>query len=215
MLTTATSPELRPFGRNRFLQCLALAYGAVWVWAAIAPLQWFDWLLENLLVVIAVVSLSSAQRRYPFSELSYLLIAIFMALHTVGSHYTYAEVPLAAWFGDIFVPGRNHYDRLVHFLFGLLISYPLWECFVRYSNIRGFWCYFLPFAIIAGASNFYEFLEWCVAIIVAPDAALAFLGTQGDVFDAQKDTGLAITGAVICLIATACLGRPTPPEKAG
>ena len=138
------------------------------------------------------------------------MVVVFLTLHTLGSHYTYAEVPLGRWFGDVFEFGRNHYDRIVHLTFGLLISYPLWEYIIRHSNIRGFWCYFLPFSIVAGASNFYEFVEWCVAMIVEPESALKFLGTQGDVFDAQKDTGLAILASAVTLTLTAIFGRRTP-----
>jgi len=169
----------------------------------VAPLHRYDWLLENVLVFIAIACLGGSYKRYPISNFSYLLITIFLTLHTYGSHYTYAEVPIGQWFGDIFVFARNQYDRVVHLAFGILIAYPLWEYFVRYSNIRGFWSYFLPFSIIAGASNAYEFIEWCVAIVVEPESAMKFLGSQGDVFDAQKDTGLAILGALLTLLLAA------------
>ncbi|MDP6388461.1 MAG: DUF2238 domain-containing protein [Alphaproteobacteria bacterium] len=210
VLTTATSPILRRFRQNRPLQGMTLLYGLFWLWAAAAPLHREDWFLENLLVFIAVAALGATYKRYPLSDLSYLLVTVFLALHTLGSHYTYAEVPLGSWFGDTFEFGRNHYDRVVHLVFGLLISYPIWEYFIRHSNIRGFWCYFLPFAVVVASSNFYEFIEWCVAMIVEPESALKFLGTQGDVFDAQKDTGLAIMGALVTLTLTAYFGRRTP-----
>jgi putative membrane protein len=205
--TTANADVMSKFSRNRTLQAMILFYAGFWLWAAVAPIDRFDWFLENLLVFAAVLGLGLAYREHPLSNLSYLLIVVFLALHTLGAHYTYSEVPLGAWFGETLDFGRNHYDRVVHLSFGLLISYPLWDVFFHHSNIRGFPLYFLPFAIVAAASNIYEFLEWCIATIVAPDAAMAFLGTQGDVFDAQKDTGLAIIGSIISLTAIALIGR--------
>lgn len=204
----AASTDATPgFRGNRPLQVMTAFYTCFWLWAAVAPLHRFDWFLENLLVFASVAGLALAYRRHPFSTFSYLLITIFLTLHTLGSHYTYAEVPLGAWFGETFEQGRNHYDRLVHFAFGLLISYPLREIFLRHTDIRGFPLYFLPFAIVAASSNTYEFIEWGVAMMVDPESALVFLGAQGDAFDAQKDTGLAIIGAVVSLSLTALLSR--------
>ena len=207
MFTTASSDIRLGFRGDRPLQAMTVFYAGFWLWAAIAPLHRFDWFLENLLVFAAVAGLALAYRRHPFSTLSYLLITVFLTLHTLGSHYTYAEVPLGAWFGEVFEVGRNHYDRVVHLTFGLLIAYPLREVFLRHTDIRGFPLYFLPFAIVAAASNAYEFIEWVIAMIVDSESALAFLGTQGDVFDAQKDTGLAIVGSIVSLAATALFSR--------
>ncbi len=209
VFTSATSQALRPFGQNRVLQCLCLFYGLFWLWAAFAPLHRYDWLLENVLVFIAVACLWRSYTKFQISDFSYFLITVFLTLHTFGSHYTYAEVPIGRWFGDFLVFERNQYDRVVHLAFGILIAYPLREYFIRYSNIREFWSYFLPFSIIAGASNAYEFIEWCVAMIIEPESAMKFLGSQGDVFDAQKDTGLAILGSVVTLLITAWPGWRT------
>lgn len=178
-------------------------YGVVWIVAAIEPHDRFDWLLENLLVFAWVAILVFSYRRFQLSNLSYLLIAVFLSLHTVGSHYTYSLTPLGFWIQTAFELERNHYDRIVHFLFGLLLVYPMREVILRRVQARGRWSYFLPLCVILAFSEFYEILEWATAEVVSPEAALAFLGTQGDVFDAQKDSALAGIGALLGLAATA------------
>ena len=128
-----------------------------------------------------------------------------MILHVIGSHYTYAEVPfgyaLQEWLGA----SRNMYDRLVHFSFGLLLAYPIREVFMRVSRVKGIWAYYLPLDVTLSFSAIYEIIEWLIAIKTAPEAGLAFLGTQGDVWDAQKDMLMAGTGAFIAMIIVAII----------
>jgi putative membrane protein len=168
-----------------------------WAALAIAPLDRFDWLLENLLVFATAPFLIRAYRRRPLSDLSYVLIVLFYCLHTVGSHYTYSEVPIGYWVRDLLGLARNHYDRVVHFTFGLLLCYPLQEVIARSMRPRGNWALAIAVMVVCTCSLAYETMEWIVAVIVDPDAGLAFLGTQGDVFDAQKDSALAASGAII------------------
>ena len=205
MFTTAASPPRTDFGRNRLLQGLAGAYGLWWVLLAIAPYDRFDWLLENLLVVCFVGLLAATYRRFPLSDLSYLLIAIFLALHAVGAHYTYSETPLGWWLTETMGWTRNHYDRVVHFLFGLLCAYPLREVVVRSCPIAGWIAALLAFAAVLAFSSAYEMLEWGAAMLLDPEQGMAFLGTQGDIFDAQKDTALAMAGAVLGLTSLSLL----------
>jgi putative membrane protein len=201
-MTTASDKALVPWARNRFLQAFAVAWALVWLVAAIAPFDRFDWLLENMLVVVAGALLAWRGRRDPLSDLSWLLIATFMMLHAVGAHYTYSEAPPGFWLRDALSLERNHFDRLVHFGFGLLLAYPLREYLARHAGVAGRHDGLLAFTLIATASALYEVLEWLVAAVVSPEAAMAYLGTQGDVFDAQKDTALAVAGAAIALVAT-------------
>ncbi len=126
-----------------------------------------------------------------------------MILHTIGSKYTYAEVPFGFWMQDWFGFTRNHYDRIVHFSFGLLFAYPVREIFLRMANTRGFWAYYFPFELTAAFSCLYELMEWITAVSVSPGAGDAFLGTQGDIWDAQKDMAMATLGAAIAMIVTA------------
>jgi putative membrane protein len=200
-MTTARDAALVPWSRNRLLQALALLWGALWTVGAITPLDRFDWLLENLLVAAAVAAIAVWRDRWPLSDLSWLLIAVFLALHTVGAHYTYSAAPPGFWLGDALGLERNHFDRVVHCGFGLLLAYPLHEALARHGGGARWLGALTTFTVIATASALYEIMEWLVASVVSPAAALAYLGTQGDVFDAQKDAGLAMVGAAIALLA--------------
>ena len=202
MITIATDTALVPFRRNRLLQGLTAIVGLAWLTAAIAPLNRFDWFLENLLVFLGVGLLGAFYRTRPLSDLSYLLIALFLLLHIQGSHYTYSKVPMGFWLQDALALERNHFDRIVHFLFGVLIVFPVREALYRYTGAGRGLSGFAAFSVIAASSLIYETLEWAVAMIVSPETAMAFLGTQGDVFDAQKDSTLAVVGAGIGLALT-------------
>lgn len=200
MFTTAADPARANFASNRLLQGLTLVYAVWWAALAIAPYNRFDWFLENLLVIVFVGLLAVTYRRFPLSDLSYLLIAVFLALHAVGAHYTYSKAPVGGWMGELLGWERNHYDRAVHFLFGLLCAYPLRETVMRGCAVTGWRAGLLAFAVVMAFSSGYEMLEWGAAMLLDPEAGMAFLGTQGDVFDAQKDTTLATSGAVIALL---------------
>lgn len=185
---------------SRYKVFLLTVFGAVWVWAAINPLFRHDWLLENYLVFIFVPIVLILGRYFKLSNVSYTLITIFMILHVIGSHYTYAEVPfgdtLQQWLGA----ERNMYDRLVHFSFGFLLAYPAREVFMRLSQAKGVWSYYFPIDLMAASSAIYEIIEWLAVRVVDPAAGLAFLGAQGDVWDAQKDMLLATVGAVLAMV---------------
>lgn len=176
-----------------------------WLWAAKNPLYYDDWLIENYLVFIFVPLLIIMGIYFKLSNLSYTLITIFMILHVIGSHYTYSEVPFGYILQDWLSASRNMYDRLVHFSFGLLLAYPVREIFLRLAKVKGFWGYYLPLDLTLSFSALYEIIEWSAAISVDPNAGVAFLGTQGDVWDAQKDMLLAGTGAFITMLITAII----------
>jgi len=184
---------------NTYRWILFIGFSVIWVWAAIDPLHRDDWLLENYLVFIFVPIIFVSGRYFRLSDLSYTFIALFMVMHVIGSHYTYSETPagftLQHWFGA----DRNMYDRFVHFAFGLLLAYPMREVFLRVARTTGFWGYILPLTVVIAASTVYELIEWMVAGQVDVTAGIAFLGAQGDVWDAQKDITAAIAGAVIAL----------------
>ena len=181
---------------------LFLVFSIFWIWAAINPLYRHDWLLENYLIFIFVPIILVTGYYFKLSKISYTLITIFMILHVIGGHYTYAEVPfgetLKNWFGS----DRNMYDRLVHFLFGFLIAYPMREIFMRLSKAKGFWSFWFPVELTLALACIYELIEWGTAVVVDPQAGLAFLGSQGDVWDAQKDMVLAGIGAILAMLIT-------------
>ena len=191
------------FWNNRLHQGLFGAYLLLWIGLAISPVNRHDWLLENLLTFLTVALLIATYRTFPFSDLSYVLITIFMALHAIGAHYTYEQVPLGFWLKDALELDRNHFDRIVHFAFGLLLAYPIRELFVRTAHVRGYWTYIIPVVILLAFSGFFEIIESWVAQIVSPELGDAYLGTQGDIWDAQKDMTAAFCGAVLSMGLTA------------
>jgi putative membrane protein len=176
---------------------LLLLYSLFWTWLAIEPVDRRDWLLENLLSLTLVAVLVLTYRRFQFSTTSYYLIALFLTLHAVGAHYTYAEVPFGFWLKDVFALSRNPFDRLAHFAYGALLVYPLRELLVRLAGVRGAWASFLAVSGILAQSGFFEIAEAVVATIVSPELGSTYLGTQGDEWDAQKDMTASLAGALL------------------
>lgn len=198
---------------SAYLAVLAGLFLVIWSLLAIAPLYRHDWLLENVLLFVFVAALLGSYRVLPLSAVSYTLIFLFLCLHSVGAHYTYAEVPYERWLQDTLgwslnaAMGweRNHFDRLVHFCYGLLLAYPVRELFLRVAAVRGFWGYFLPLDLTMSTSMLFELFEWGAAEMFGGDLGIAYLGTQGDVWDAHKDMALASVGALIAMGITGAL----------
>ncbi len=180
---------------------------------AINPYDRKDWALENVLVIFGVLFIAVTCKKIPLSRISYTLVFIFLCLHVLGAHYTYALTPYDEWFQVVFGFsldesmgfGRNHYDRMIHLVYGLLLAYPMRELFIRVADVKGFWGYFLPLVITISSSAIYELLEWGAAEVFGGDLGIAYLGTQGDVWDAHKDMALASLGALIAMIITALI----------
>ena len=179
---------------------LFVAFVIVWIWAAIEPKFPHDWLLENYLVFIFVPLIIITGIYFKLSNVSYTLITAFMILHVIGSHYTYAEVPFGYLLQEMFGTTRNMYDRLVHFSFGFLLAYPVREVFMRLAKVKGFWGYYFPLDLTLAFSALYEIIEWITSASVASAAGIAFLGAQGDIWDAQKDMLMAGIGAIVAML---------------
>ncbi len=198
---------------ERYLLVLAILFFVLWTALAIDPLYRKDWMLENVLVVVAVIVIALTWRPLLLSRISYSMIFVFLCLHSVGAHYTYSEVPYDRWFeslagvtfNDLVGWERNHFDRIVHFCYGLLLAYPIREIFLRVVNVRGFWGYFLPMDLTMSTSMMFELIEWAAAEVFGGDLGIAFLGTQGDVWDSHKDMALASLGALLAMALTAAL----------
>lgn len=196
---------------SRYLLLLSVVFVAIWVALAIDPLYREDWALENALVVVFAVAVAASYRHLLLSRVSYTLIFLFLCLHEVGAHYTYAEVPYDVWcqsltgssFNELVGWDRNNFDRVVHFAYGLLLAYPMREVFLRMAAVQGFWGYFLPLLLTMSSSMTFELLEWGAAEVFGGDLGIAYLGTQGDVWDGHKDMALASLGALLAMTFTA------------
>ena len=200
---------------RKYLLILSLVFAVWWALLAIKPWDRHDWMAENALAIVAAALILGYHRKLLLSRVSYTLIFIFMCLHQVGAHYTYAEVPYDAWFKALTGTGfnelvgweRNNFDRVVHFGYGLLLAYPIREVFLRVADVRGFWGYFLPLDLTMSTSMLFELIEWGAAAAFGGDLGQAYLGTQGDVWDAHKDMALASLGALIAMTITALVNR--------
>jgi putative membrane protein len=195
------------FRHNRPLKLMVGWLLLYWLLMAFNPFDRFDWLLENLLVFIYGVLLAATYHRFAFSNLSYGLFTLFITLHLTGAHYTYAETPLGFWLMEWLELSRNHFDRIAHFAYGLLCAYPLYELLRHRAHTGRGWSGLLAVTLVIGLSGSYEVIEMVVALLVSPELGDAYLGTQGDSWDAQKDMGLALLGAIVAIIATLLWSR--------
>ena len=178
---------------------LAFATLVVMAISAYHPDMMGDWLLENLLVVVLLAALAITYRKYPLSNTSYWMVFLFLCVHEWGAHHKYADVPLGEWMKGWLHTTRNHYDRVAHFAFGVFFAYPFHEVLHRWAGVRDGWQFYLPVETLLAAGAFYEIVEAIVASIVSPEAGEAFVGLQGDMWDAQKDIALGAIGAAITM----------------
>ena len=174
-------------------------YLVIWVIMAINPKYPADWLLENVLIFICAPFVIWMDKKHHFTLISMIFLLIFASLHSLGSHYTYAEMEHFNTITQFFGFERNHFDRLVHFLFGLLLFRVLFEMIVPNTTTPKTALLF-TFTMILSISTFYELLEWLAVVILHPELGMAFLGTQGDVWDAHKDSALAMSGALVNIL---------------
>jgi putative membrane protein len=187
------------FSDARQITVMLVLVASAWLWAAVNPNDRGDWVLENLLVWVTLLVLGIGAFRFRFSVGSYWLVTVFLLLHIYGSHYTYAETPLGFRISDWFGWQRNQYDRIVHFAFGLLTTLPFMEYIHHRTGLRGRWLSLFGICVILGWSAFYETMEMVAAVIVHPELGTAFLGTQGDQWDSQKDSALAFLGSLAAI----------------
>lgn len=176
---------------------LLVLLGAVFVWSAIRPHDYFTWILETFPAIIGFVILVATYRRFPLTPLAYTLLMIHAAILMAGGHYTYAEVPLGSWMRGLLHTARNDYDRIGHFAQGFVPAIVAREILIRRKVVRGRgWVYFIVVAICLAISAAYELLEWRVSVATGSKGD-AFLGTQGDVWDTQEDMATALVAAMI------------------
>jgi putative membrane protein len=180
--------------------------------SGLAPHDRTTWWLEVFPVLLGAPVLLATARRFPLTPLTYTLLAVHALILILGGHYTYARVPLGFWVQDLLGLARNHYDRLGHFAQGFIPAILVRELLLRTSPLRpGRWLFVLVSATCLAFSAGYEFFEWWAALL-GGQAADAFLGTQGDVWDTQWDMFLALLGALASQLA---LGRAHDRSLAG
>ena len=200
-------PERTTRSNDRLVLALFFAVLALLAWSAIKPHDYPTWALEVFPAVAGVVVLAATRKRFPLTSLAYCLAAIHCAILIVGGHYTYAEVPAGLWARDALGLSRNHYDRLGHFAQGFVPAIIAREVLLRKTPLTregwGGWLFFLVVSVCLAIGAVYELVEWAVAE-VDHAGSQAFLGTQGDVWDTQKDMALCGIGAVAALLT---LGR--------
>ena len=178
---------------------LLALYGLVFTACAIAPYDRAVWWAENIPVLVVVLLLALITRGYRFSNSSYVLMTFFIVLHTIGGHYTFERVPFDA-VSQLFGFERNHYDRVAHFSVGLY-AYPIAEILMVKRLVHTRWIVALfPVFAIAAVAGAYEIIEWQYALNSDPAAGIAVLGSQGDIWDAQKDILSDTLGALLVMV---------------
>ena len=193
--------------RSGYLLILLGLFLAFWSALAIAPHYRQDWLLENVLVFIAIPLLIWHYRRLRFSHYAYTALFVFFCLHTIGAHFTYSEVPWNTWLTSLtgwdtmqaLGLELNPFDRAVHFSYGLLIVPAVAELIEARGPLRDLWRNLVPIMFIMSNSELYEMIEWQAAETFGGELGQAYLGTQGDIWDAQKDSLMAMLGAIMGL----------------
>ena len=206
---------MQPDPRLRFDLTLLLVFVLIVGVSGFSPRSRVDWALENLLVLLLVGTLVAVSRRFRLSAMSITLVFAFLCVHELGAHYTYSLVPYdhwsSAWLGLSFDRAagahRNHYDRLVHLSYGLLLVYPVREVLWRLTPLRGFWLFFVTLNIMLSTSAVYELVEWVGGAFLGNDTAKAFVGAQNDPWDSQKDMTIAVAGAFVSLLLVSLRGR--------
>lgn len=193
---------------NRYVGMLLL-FAAVLVWSGIQPKDYAVWALEVSPAVIGAVLLSATYRRFRFSDFAYVVMWVHAVVLLVGGHYTYAEVPLFDWLREPMGWSRNNYDKVGHFMQGfspaVIAAEILWKRQVVRS--RG-WLVFLTVCVCMAVSAVYELIEWLVAVL-SKQAADAFLGTQGYVWDTQSDMLWCLIGSLCMVLLLRLANRPT------
>ena len=184
---------------NPILQLLAFS-AIVLAWSLVHPLDFWVWLFEISAGIVGLAVLAATYRRFPFSRLVYLLAGIHFAVLAIAARYTYAEMPLFNWLRDALGLARNHYDRVGHFFQGFVPALITREILIRRTKLKsGKLLGFLCISICLAFSAFWELLEWWIAVAFYRETAAAWLGMQGDPWDAQWDMFMALCGATAAI----------------
>jgi putative membrane protein len=184
---------------------MCAAMSLIFAAAAYRPERVFDFFLENAAVTILLTGLILSYRKLSLSDLSYALIVVYLAIHEWGAHYKYSDVPLGEWMKPWLHTSRNMYDRVAHFSFGLMLSYPMQEVFMRSVGVTSRWRYLLPVEATLSFSAIYEMMEAGAASILSPQRGEEFVGMQGDMWDSQEDMFMAGVGSLAAMLVIAVI----------
>ncbi|WPN45220.1 MULTISPECIES: DUF2238 domain-containing protein [unclassified Pseudomonas] len=199
---------------SRYELALLTVFLLIVLASGFSPRSRVDWALENVLVLLLVGTLIAFSGRFRLSAVSITLVFVFLCVHELGAHYTYSLVPYDQWSSGMFGFSleksfgvhRNHYDRLVHLSYGLLLVYPVREVLMRLTPLRGFWLFFIALNIMLSTSALYELVEWVGGAFLGDDTSKAFVGAQNDPWDSQKDMAIAVAGALVSLLLVSLRG---------
>ena len=203
---TATKPS---YLRQPLHLLYSVLFAVFWVYTGLTTPDLKNWLMENTLTLSLLIIIVAFYNIFRFSDTSYTLIFLFLLLHVYGSQYQYADNPFGEWLKAQLDLQRNHYDRMVHFGFGLLLAYPMHEALAHALGAKKILSYLLPVEFILSLSALYEVAEWLVADVAysGTKQGMDFLGMQGDIWDAQKDVALALVGGLIAMSAAFALRK--------
>ena len=203
---TATKPS---YLRQPLHLLYSVLFAVFWVYTGLTTPDLKNWLMENTLTLSLLIIIVAFYNIFRFSDTSYTLIFLFLLLHVYGSQYQYADNPFGEWLKAQLDLQRNHYDRMVHFGFGLLLAYPMHEALAHALGAKKILSYLLPVEFILSLSALYEVAEWLVADVAysGTKQGMDFLGMQGDIWDAQKDIALALVGGLIAMSAAFALRK--------
>lgn len=194
------NPQSKPYPTTAASLVYLSLFLVVFIWSAINPKDYPTWVLEVAPAVIGIFILSISRKKFPLTALCYSLILFHCWILMVGGHYTYAEVPLFDSIRELFDQSRNNYDKVGHFVQGFVPAIICREIVIRLKIINSrYFMYFFILCFCLALSAFYELLEWWVALL-SEEAAEAFLGTQGYVWDTQSDMAWALFGAICALL---------------
>jgi putative membrane protein len=205
MMEVSSQGRAIPESWLHWRMAFVVATSVVCLLFAIEPLSRSDWLLENALTALFAIGFAISWRQFCFSPVAHLLLFVFLSMHALGSHYTYEKVPYDLWWQDWTGSSlnaslgfeRNHYDRLVHLCYGLFLVQPVRELVRWWSGPKGLWAYLIPISLVMSSSMLYELIEWGAAEILGGELTHAYLGSQGDVWDAHRDMALASLGGLL------------------
>ncbi|MBI2106390.1 DUF2238 domain-containing protein [Candidatus Woesearchaeota archaeon] len=187
--------------QKKLLTVLSIIVGIFLAWSLINPKDYSVWFLETFPVIFGFPILYFTYKKFKFTNLTYTLMALHAMVLIWGGHYTYADNPLFNWIKDLLSLERNYYDRLGHFFQGFVPILIAREILLRKTRLKqGKMLFFLLICVVAFITSFYELMEWSSTWGLPPEQGIDFLGSQGDLWDAQKDMTMAFIGGIFGLL---------------